>query len=153
MRGDIALFLGFIGIVGGAIIITVLLVFRSGEDPPGACEDPLPPLGTSNISQRGFLEQDLGMTRVVEAAAAGDLRTAQDEFFGDVHNFAHNVDPEIRKHDEELGKLLCQSVIALEEEFAFSEDPDNIALEAIRVREILRDAAVLLGYERPGDTP
>lgn len=150
MRGDIALFLGLVGVVGGAIIVAVILLVDGGSS--SACDDPLAPLGTGQVevSQTGFNEEDEGLTRVIQAADVGNLAAVEANFFGDVHNYTHNVDPAIREEDEELAKELCESVIRLEEELAFDQRTSVIASEATRIRELLRDGAELLGFDRPG---
>lgn len=151
MRGDIALFLGLVGIIGGGIIAAVFFFFGSEDGDTNPCDRPLPPLMTSDISQRGFQEQDAGMAEVIRYASQGNLPAAEDAFLGDVHNFTHNVDPPLRAVDEGLAVRLCQSVIRIEEELISPQARvDVVALEATRIREILRDAAEALGYAAPG---
>jgi hypothetical protein len=150
MRGDIALFLGLVAIVGGGIVIGVVLLLGGGDGNTGTCDTALAPLGTSDISQLGFQTEDAGLARVASAAAAGDLTTAEAAFYGDIHNFTHNVDPPLRQIDESMAKDLCDKVIQIEEELAFNRRIDVIAALAESIREILQDAAVALGYARPG---
>jgi hypothetical protein len=150
MRGDIALFLGLVTVIGGAIIAAFILLAGDGGGGGSACDDSLVPLGESDISQLGFQTEDVGLTRMIQAAKAGDLDAASAAFFGDVHNFTHNVDPPLREVDEELAKELCEAVIAIEEDLAFSPNVGSIAAQATRIRELMRDAAEALGYARPG---
>lgn len=127
----------------------VWLLGNGGGSSP--CDNPLPPLGESaERSQAAFQEEDVALTRVVEAAQAGNLTAVDQTFFGEVHNFTHNVDPPFREIDEDGAKDLCGAVIRLEEELAFDRRPDVIATEATLVRDHIRDAAVALGYDRPG---
>jgi hypothetical protein len=150
MRGDIALFLGLVVIVGGGIVAAVVLLFGGGDGGTGVCDTPLKPLLTSDISQLGFQAEDAGLARVITAASAGDLPAAETAFYGDVHNFTHNVDPPLREVDEDKAKELCEQVIKIEEELAFNRRPDIVAALARDIRAILQDAAVALGYARPG---
>ncbi len=151
MRGDIALFLGLVTVIAIAVVAAVFFVFGgSGGGGGSACDDPLLPLGESDISQLGFQTEDVGLTRIIQFATAGDLEGAESAFFGDVHNFTHNVDSAIREVDEELAKALCEVTIDIEEELAFDRRADRIAGQATRIRELLRDAAEALGYARPG---
>ena len=150
MRGDIVLFLALVGVIGGAIVIGVVLLVDGGSSDP--CGDALPPLsgGQADVSQEGFNDEDAGLTQVIQAAEAGNIPAVEAAFFGEVHNFTHNVDPAIREADEELAKEICGVVIELEEELAFERRTDVIARQAAQIREMLRDGAELLGYERPG---
>ena len=151
MRGDIALFLGLVAVIGGGIVVAVIFIFGdSGGGANNACDNALAPLGASEISQAGFQAEDVGLTSVIAAATAGNLSAAEDAFYGTVHNFTHNVDPPIRAVNEALAKDLCNSVIHIEEELAIDRRVDVIASDAARIRELLRDGAEALGYARPG---
>ena len=149
MRGDIALFMGLVGVLGGGIIVAVVLMTGGGGG-GSPCDDSLVPLGESDISQLGFQTEDVGLTRMIQSATAGDLAGAESAFFGDVHNFTHNVDPPLREVDEELAKDLCERVVEIEEELAFDRRIGVIAGQATRLRELIQDAAEALGYARPG---
>jgi hypothetical protein len=154
MRGDIALFLGLVTVIGGAVIVAIFLLLGSDGGGSNACANPLPPLGESDISQLGFQAEDAGMARVIQAASVSNLEAANEAFYannGEIHNFSHNIDASLREVDEELATELCETVITLEEAL-FSEQPDLllIASEATRARDLLRDAAEALGYARPG---
>ena len=150
MRGDIALFLSLVAVIGGGIVIGVVLLLGGDDGGNSACDNALAPLGTSDISQAGFQAEDVGLTRVIQAATAGNLAAAEEAFYGDVHNFTHNVDPPWRALDEEAAKDLCETVIHIEEELAIDRRVDVIANDAARIRAYLRDAAEALGYARPG---
>jgi hypothetical protein len=149
LRGDIVLFLALVAVVGGAIVVAVVLILGDGGG-SSPCDNALPPLGESEISQETFQEEDVALTRIIAAAEAGNLTAVDQEFFGDVHNFTHNVDPPFRDVDEDGAKDLCEAVIRLEEELAFDRRPATIAVEAALVRDRIRDAAKALGYARPG---
>ena len=151
MRGDIVLFLGLVTVVGGGIIVAAVLFFGGGGGGDSACDDPLPPLGDTDISQLAFQTEDAGLARVAQAATTGDLEAAESAFFGDVHNFTHDVDAPLREADEGLAKDLCQAVVRIEKEF-FSDEPRTsiIATEATLIRDLIQDAAEALGYARPG---
>jgi hypothetical protein len=66
-----------------------------------------------------------------------------------VHNFTHNVDPPLREADAELGKDLCHAVLDLEEALTSSISSFDLSTKVARVRELLRESAVALGYPRP----
>ncbi len=150
MRGDIVLFLGLVTVIGGGIVAAVVLFFGGGEGAGSPCDDPLPPLGESDISQLGFLAEDIGLTRMIEATSVGNLEAVNEAFYGDVQNFTHNVDPSLREVDEALAKKLCEAVISIEEELALDRRPSVIAGQATRIRELVQDAAEALGFARPG---
>ena len=150
MRGDIVLFLGLVMVVGGGIIVAAILFFGGGGGGDSACDDPLPPLGDSDISQLAFQTEDAGLARVAQAATTGDLEAAESAFFGDVHNFTHDVDAPLREADKELAITLCEEITKIEEELAFGRRISVIAGQATRLRELIQDAAEALGYARPG---
>jgi hypothetical protein len=154
MRRDIVLFLGLVAVIGGGIIAAVILLF--GDDQGGgggssACDDPLLPRGESEISQLGFQTEDAGLAKVIEAASVGDLEGAQEAFFGDVRTFTYDVDQPLREVDEELAKELCMAVNTIEEEITVNQRPEQVAIGATRIRELIGDAAEALGYLRPGE--
>jgi len=140
-----------VAVIGGGIVIAVIFLLGGNGGGNNACDNALPPLGRSDISQAGFQAEDAGLAKVIQAASAGNLPAAEDAFFGDVHNFTHNVDAPLRPLDEELARDLCESVIHIEEELAIDRRVDVIASDAARIRALLRDAAEALGYARPGD--
>jgi hypothetical protein len=150
LRGDIALFLGLVAVIGGGIVVAVIFLLGGNGGGNNACDNALPPLGRSDISQAGFQAEDAGLAKVIQAASAGNLPAAEDAFFGDVHGFTHNVDQPLRPVDEELARDLCESVIHIEEELAIDRRVDVIASDAAGIRALLRDAAEALGYARPG---
>ena len=153
MRGDIVLFLGLVTVIGGGIIAAVVFLLGGGEGGGSACNDPLPPLADSDISQLGFQTEDVGLTRMAEATSAGNLDSATEFWYdndSEVHNFTHDVDAPLREADEELAKKLCEAVISIEEELALDRRPSVVARQATRIRDILRDAAEALGFARPG---
>jgi hypothetical protein len=140
-----------VAVIGGGIVVAVVFVLGNNNGGNNACDRALAPLGKSDISQAGFQAEDVGLTRVIQATSAGDLTAAEAAFFGDVHNFTHNVDPPLRAVDEQMAKDLCTSVIHIEEELAIDRRVEVIGNDAARIRALLRDAAEALGYARPGD--
>ena len=151
MRGDIVLFLGLVTVIGGGIIVAAVPFFGGGGGEAGnPCDDPLVALGESDISQMGFQAEDAGLARVAQAATAGDLEAAESAFFGDVHNFTHNVDAPLREVNEELAIEICEEITKIEEELALDQRISVIAGQATRIRELIQDAAEALGYARPG---
>jgi len=139
-----------VAVIGGGIVVAVIFLLGGNGGGNNACDNALPPLGRSDISQAGFQAEDAGLARVIQAASAGNLPAAEDAFFGDVHNFTHNVDPPLRPIDEEMARDLCETVIHIEEELAIDRRVDVIASDAARIRALLQDAAEALGYVRPG---
>ncbi len=150
MRGDIALFIGLVAVIGGGIIVAVIILSGGGGG-SSTCDSPLPPLGESEVSQLGFQAEEVGLTRVVQAATVGNLEAAESAFFGDVHNFTHNVDPPLRELDEQLAKQICEAVVVIEEELIPPVDIGGVGREATTIRELLRDAAEALGFAPPGE--
>jgi hypothetical protein len=150
MRRDIALFLGLVALIGGGIVAAIIFFVGDSGGGNNLCDQPLPPMGESEISQPAFQAEDAGLTTVIEAASAGDLPAAQNAFSGDVRNFTYDVDQPLREVDEELAKELCQAVNSIEEELTVNQRADRVAIQATRIRDLVRQAAEALGYARPG---
>jgi hypothetical protein len=140
-------------ILGGVVVIAVggfflgKTVMSGGGG--GTCDKALPPLGSSEISEKAFQEEDAALGRILEMLSRGDTKGAESAFFGPVHNFTHNIDPEVRRQDEDLAKNLCKAVIQLEDSLAFDRGAVKIGLDMQAVRNLLRDSAQALGYTRP----
>jgi hypothetical protein len=137
---------------GAAIVIMVGAFFALSGAIGGSstCAHPLAPLGEAvPLSSQAFQEEDNALALVVERAAANDRAGAESAFYGEVHGFTHNVDEPLREHDAALGKELCHAVLDLEESLTSEISPINLSTRVSRVREILRDASVALGYDRP----
>ena len=141
------------GIALGVLLLAVVggFVLISGAVGGGGstCDEPLVPLDTSDTSAAGFAQEDTGMGKFVDLLNRGDIKGAQDSFYGPVHNFTHNADPPVRAKDEELAKELCRSVIDIEESLSGGTSAPDLVVKAQRVRNLLRDGAVALGYPRP----
>jgi hypothetical protein len=150
LRGDIVLFLGLVTVIGGGIVTAVVLLLGGGGG-SNACDNPLPPPGDSDISQRGFQAEDAGLARVIQAASEGNLEAAESAFFGDIHDFTRNIDQPLREVDEELARELCEETIEIEQELAIGRRVGVITGQATRIRELLWEAAEALGYARPGE--
>jgi hypothetical protein len=118
--------------------------------PAAACEEPLPPLGTSDLSAEGFQRQDTALGGVLEMLSAGDVAGAQRAFAGEVHNFTHNVDAPVRQHNEELAKEICRTVLDVESSLTPGVPAAELATKMAQLRELIRDAAEALGHPRPG---
>jgi hypothetical protein len=152
MRGDITLYLGLVAVVVvGVVVVVVFLVGKGGGG--SVCDRPLAPLGDREVSQLAFQDEELGLTRVIQAASVGNVDAAEQAFSyddkGAVHNFTHNIDAPLREVDEALAKELCEAVRGMEDEFENGR-ADRVATEATHIRELVRDAAEALGYARPG---
>lgn len=133
-------------IVGGFFVISDVL---GGGGGGGTCDQELPPLGVSDISQSAFDEEYEALNRVISLLNAGDRAGAESAFFGPTHNFTHNVDPPVRQQDAELAKRICESVLDVEEALATRESSATIALQLTELRDLIAEAAAVLGYERP----
>ena len=152
MRGDILLFLSLVIVIGGGVIAAVMLLWGGGGGGgSGVCDRPLAPLANGEISQVAFQAEDAGLIRVIDAASAGDLPATHKAFFDEVRSFTYDVDQPLREVDEELAKELCEAVNTIEEELTVNQRTDRVAMEATRIRELIRDAAEALGYARPGE--
>ena len=134
-------------IVGGFFLMSEVLGGGSG----GTCDQELPPLGTSEISQQAFDEEYTALTRVIQFLNAGDRTGAEAAFFGPTHNFTHNIDPPVRQQDRGLAVELCEVVLDVEDSLARGESNATIALLITELRRLIVEAAVTLGYDPPPD--
>lgn len=155
MPGDILKFLGLVTVIGGALVAGVILLVGDGGDGTNLCDEPLLPLSESEISQMDFQAGDAGLAKVVEAASRGNVETASEAFYAnnsEIHNFTRGVDQPLREVDQEMAKDLCEAAADLGEEFVAAEPKaDAITTTAIRLRDLVGDAAEALGYARPGE--
>lgn len=149
--GDLVWGLAAGGIGIGIVVMAVLIIQGgfSGGSGGGSCDKPLASLGQSPVTAEEFQAVDDGLEQVVAAANLGALAGAENSFFGRVHSFTHNVDPPLRQTDPALAKTLCRGVLALENEFSIGRRTETIATEAESVRQILRQAASLMGLPQP----
>ncbi|MFQ5792665.1 MAG: hypothetical protein ACE5JI_19520 [Acidobacteriota bacterium] len=143
--------LGFVVLlfVGGYFLFTSL----GGGG--GGCGSPLPPLpGDTNVTAEGFQEEDRKLGETIADLQAGDIDNTFATFYGEVHAFTHNIDPNIRAVDEEMARELCELVIQVEEDYD-PPPPEQRSLAKMRssteaLRNYLRDVAEALGFPRPG---
>ena len=150
MHGDIPLSFRSVAVGGGILAAVLIAACGGGGGGSSACDSPLPPLGESEVSQLGFQTEEVGLTRVIQAAMVGNLEAAESAFFGDVHDFTHNVDAPLREVDEQLAKEICEAAVDIEEDLIPPVDIGGVGRDATRIRELLRDAAEALGFARPG---
>jgi hypothetical protein len=134
------------------IFVGAFFIVRSatgGDSSP--CDNDLPPLtsDTPEVNAEAFANEDAALKRVVDMLTAGDRAGAEAAFFGPVHNLTHAVHPLVREEDEDLGRELCEVVLDLENQLARGASDTSVALNMDRVRGLMRDAAVRLGYPRP----
>jgi hypothetical protein len=116
----------------------------------GTCDKALPKLpGTVEVTAEGFQEEDRLLSEMIDFLAAGDLDNASAKFYGEAHAFTHNADPDIREVDEDAARAVCQATLDVE---AALEGPSlsEMSSTAIKLRDELRNAAVALGFPRPG---
>ena len=115
-----------------------------------ACSHPLAPLGDeAPLSAQAFQDEDAALTLVIDHAASGDRAGAESAFYGDVHNFTHNVDRPLGEKDARLGRDLCHSVLDLEDALTSEISSLDLSTRVQRIRQVLADAAVAFGYDRP----
>ncbi len=132
-------------IVGGG----VFLISGLGGSGGTTCDNELPSLpGKADVTAEGFQEEDVALGQVIAYLNQGDLDNAYASFYGDVHSFTHNIDPDVRAADEETAKAVCEAVIELEE-ILESNSTSAMAAATANLREQLRDAAELLRFPRP----
>jgi len=132
-------------------MIAGFLVISGPARGGSTCSKPLAPLGDETpLSSDAFQSEDSSLGLVIDRASAGDRSGAESAFYGEVHNFTHNVDKPLREKDAALGKDLCHAVLELEEALTSDISPLELSTKVERVRQILREAAVALGYDRPG---
>lgn len=147
-RGDWIWFLAFA--IAAVIMIGGFFALSGAIGGGSTCAHPLAPLGDeSPLSSQAFQDEDTALALVIERASAGDRAGAESAFYGEVHGFTHNVDRPLREKDTALGKDLCHAVLDLEEALTSEISPLNLSTRVSRVREILRNASVALGYDRP----
>jgi hypothetical protein len=108
--------------------------------------------GGTTISAEAFAAEDASLGRVIASFGQGDSTSANATFYGPVHSFMHNADPPVRLADGNIAKNLCNTVVQLETDLIAGSNATNsrLADDATKVREALRDGAVVLGYPRPG---
>lgn len=132
-------------VVGGG----VYLFGGVGGSSAKTCDSKLPSLpGKADVTAEGFQEEDVALAEVIAYLNRGDLNNAFAAFYGDVHAFTHNIDPELRAADEDAAKGLCETVIELEG-LLEGDSPSAMAAATVKLREELRDAAEILGFPRP----
>ncbi len=136
---------------GVLILIGGFFVLSGAIGGSSTCAHPLAPLGDQTpLSSQAFQDEDAALALVVDRAGSGDRAGAESAFYGEVHNFTHNVDKPLRDKDAELGKDLCHAVLDLEESLTSEISSISLSTRVQRVREILSDASVALSFERPG---
>lgn len=132
-------------VIGGG----VYLFSGAGGSSAKTCDSELASLpGKADVTAEGFQEEDVALGEVVDLLNKGDLNGAFAAFYGDVHAFTHNIDPELRAADEDAAKGLCEAVIKLEG-LLEGDSPSAMAAATANLRELLRDAAETLGFSRP----
>jgi len=133
-------------LIGGGIFFVVSGGLSGGGS---TCDKALVALETSDLSAKGFAQEDSGLAQVIDLINRGDRSGAESAFYGPVHNFTHNVDPSIREKDQQLGRQLCQAVLKIEDDLAFGASSLDVGLDAQHIRDLLRQAARAPGYSSP----
>ncbi len=142
------------GLAIGVVVVIVgggIFLFIGGGGSGGTtCDSELSSLpGKADVTAEGFQEEDVALGQVIGYLNQADLDNAFASFYGDVHAFTHNIDPDVRAADEEKAKAVCEAVIELEE-ILESNSTAAMAAATAQLREQLRDAAEVLGFPRPG---
>ncbi|MCH7952673.1 MAG: hypothetical protein IIC25_02180 [Chloroflexi bacterium] len=133
-------------IIGGGFFLFVGVGGSGGS----TCDNELSRLpGPAAVTGKGFQEEDVVLGEVIGYLNQPDLDNAFSSFYGEVHAFTHNIDPDVRAVDEEKAKEVCEAVLELEELLA-SDSQAAMSAAAAKLREELRGAAEVLGFDRPG---
>ncbi len=137
---------GLVVIIGGGFFLFVGVGGSGGS----TCDNELSRLpGPAAATEKGFQEDDVVLGEVIGYLNQADLDNAFATFYGEVHAFTHNIDPDVRAVDEEKAKEVCEAVLELEE-LLESNSPAAMSAAAANLREELRDAAEILSFPRPG---
>ena len=142
------------GVAIGVLVLVLgggfFLISGVGGGGGGTCDSELSSLpGKADVTAEGFQEEDVALGQVIIALNRADLDGAFAAFYGDVHSFTHNIDPDVRAADEETAKAVCEAVLELEE-LLEGNSPPAMAAATATLRDLLRDAAELLDFPRPG---
>jgi hypothetical protein len=115
-----------------------------GDSSNGAAADcgrPLAPYTGNPVTPSRLLGAIAGMQNIADAAREGDISRAQTIFYTqDAHALTHDIDPILRDAAPDLGRRLCEQVIALENEMTGTPDATAVAVRADSIAAILQEA-------------
>jgi hypothetical protein len=109
------------------VLIGALLWGNAGSSSASSCNNPLPPLTGTAITDARILTGIQALSDMTAAAQVGDRDRVRTLFFTeDAHNLSHDIDRPLRAQDPALAKQLCLSVIAFENQIAGPVDPGAV---------------------------
>jgi hypothetical protein len=115
------------GVFAGAVLVGALLWGNVGSSSASSCNNPLPPLTGTAVTDARILSGIQALNDMTAAAQAGDRDRVRTLFFTeDAHNLSHDIDRPLRAQDPGLAKQLCLSVIAFENQIAGPVDPSAV---------------------------
>lgn len=142
--------------LGAVVLIGVgaFLLFTGtiGGGGGGICDNPLKPIpdvATHDATAEGFQQEWAELNQLIGYIQQGNLDAANQLFYGATHNFMHTADPVITEKNPTLGKNLCNAVIAFENDFEQPPSTAVLVTEITKVRDLMADGAVALGFPRP----
>jgi hypothetical protein len=141
------------GAFAGAVLAGALLWGNvgSGSDTASGCANSMPPLTGVAVTDARILTGISSFSEMAQAADDGDGDRVRTLFFTeDAHNLTHDIDRPLRQQSADLGKQLCQNVIALENQIAGQIDPGAVATQTRDIADDLQRARnVLKGVLTP----
>jgi hypothetical protein len=115
------------GAFAGVVLVGALLWGNVGSSSAAGCNNPLPPLTGTAITDARILSGIQALNDMTAAAQAGDRDRVRTLFFTeDAHNLSHDIDRPLRAQDPTLARQLCLSVIAFENQIAGPVDPTAV---------------------------
>ncbi len=135
------------------LLAAVGLVLASCTGGAGGCE--LKALQDGDIEQLDFQRAFVTLGEVASLASAGAVDDAESAFympsdgFEGVHNFVHNVSPQVRAEDPSLANEVCETVGQIEDALAANNSFD-LSGGASRLQDLIGDSALALGFAPPG---
>lgn len=133
------------GVFSGALLAGALLWGNGNNTAAVSCDSPLAPFTGQTVTDIRIATAIDGMQRLAQAARDGDANEVRAIFYTeDAHNLTHDIDRTLRQHDAEIGKKLCQQVVALEGQMAGAFETGRIAIQADSIGVLLGDARIAL---------
>jgi hypothetical protein len=112
----------------------------------GPCVNPVGAVTHQSLTTSRIEEAAATLRQVADLAESGETQGAAQAFSGDAHNITHDIDGPLRVADQQTALDLCETIVALESEFAGAQDEAVIAANARKVADLLEAAALALGY-------
>ncbi len=133
------------GAFAGAVLIGALVWGSAGSSSASGCNNPLPPLTGTSITDARIVLAIQTLNDMATAADQGDRDRIRTLFFTeDAHNLSHDIDRPLRQLDDSLARQLCQNVIALENQIAGPVDPAAVAIDVRAIADNFQQARGIL---------